>query len=61
MKLGTLNFLILEWYMSLRNTLVPHFGTDLYTRTKLVFQKGDTRPTLVCYLLVLIIPQVGQG
>jgi hypothetical protein len=34
-----LELLIPVWYMSLRNTLIPHFGTDLYTRTKLYIKR----------------------
>jgi hypothetical protein len=34
-------------YSGTSTSLVPHFRTDLYTRTMLVYQKGDTRPTLV--------------
>jgi hypothetical protein len=37
------------------------FWDRLIYQDQAVYQKGDTRPTLVCYLLALIIPQVGQG
>jgi hypothetical protein len=40
-----------EKYYVTRTSLVPHFRTDLHTRTRPVFQKGDTRPTLVSTLL----------
>lgn len=33
--------------MSLKNILVLHFRIDLYTKIRLVYQKGDTKPTLV--------------
>jgi hypothetical protein len=33
--------------MNLKNNLVPHFRVDLYTKTMLVYQKRDTKSTLV--------------
>jgi hypothetical protein len=36
-----------EKYFGTNTNLIPHFRIDLYTKTKLVYLKGDTRPTLV--------------
>jgi hypothetical protein len=39
-EVGYLELLILQWYMNLTNIMVPHFRSNLYTRARLVYQKG---------------------
>jgi len=41
------------------SSLVPHFRADLYTRKRLVYEKGDTRPTHVFTIMGKM--QISQG
>jgi hypothetical protein len=60
-EVGYLELLIPQWYMSFEKyfststSLVPHFRTDLYTRTRLVYQKADPKPNTGRY-----ITQIGR-